>query len=257
MHAPSLYQPSRSLFAKIKRRVTQYRHAEPANIVLDRPILSITFDDCPHSAIEKGAAVLDRHGVKGCFYIATDLLGEDSPMGPMTTADAVRQLAANDHEIGAHSHSHVDYAQSPLRDVKRDIEKNLQNLKKLCGVKEVESFAFPYGETSFEAKQELADRFTNLRGLLPGVNRGRVDRAQLRAFELDGRPDCVDTVLSELNGMVENPGWMIIFTHDVSETPSQFGTTPDALETIITTAKSLGVEICTPAIAARKIGMTD
>lgn len=256
MHEPSLYQPSRSLFAKISRRVTQYRRAAPAMLELDRPVLTLTFDDCPVSAVREGAAVLDKHDVKGGFYIATALLGEDSPMGEMASAEDIKTLVSGGHEVGAHSHAHIDYAQADLEVIERDIEENLANLREICGAYDVESFAFPYGETSFGAKQKLASRFTNLRGLLPGINRGQVDRAQLRAFELDSRPNCVDTVIGQLDDLAENPGWMIVFTHDVSHEPSGFGTTPDALDRIISEAKARNIAIEPPAIAARAAGLS-
>ncbi len=58
MLAPKPYEPNRSLFAKIERRLTQYRKAAPATVITDRPILSITFDDCPTSAADTGARIL-------------------------------------------------------------------------------------------------------------------------------------------------------------------------------------------------------
>ena len=35
-----------------------------------RPLVSITFDDVPDTALVNGARVLERHGVRGTFYIA-------------------------------------------------------------------------------------------------------------------------------------------------------------------------------------------
>ena len=255
MHDPSTYVPDRSLFAKITRRLTQYRQAAPAMLNLDQPVLSLTFDDCPLSAIQEGTRVLDQHNVKGGFYIATGLLGDDSPMGEMAHAEDVKSLQSSGHEIGAHSHAHIDYARADLAEIERDIETNLEKLRQILGQYEVESFAFPYGETSFAAKQSLAGRFTNLRGLLPGINRGQVDRAQLRAYELDGRPNCVDAVLQGLEDMTSNPGWMIVFTHDVGDEPSPLGTTPEVLDRIITRAKDLNIRVEPPANAARIAGI--
>ncbi len=255
MIAADKYQPSRSFYAKINRRMTQMRQAAPTRIDLDRPILTITFDDCPQSAFHKGAGVLDKYGVKGGFYIATGLLGRASCMGPMASAAQVRELVNRGHEVGAHSHAHFDYACAEREQIEADIQTNVERLREICQLERIESFAFPYGETSYQAKKSLSNRFTTMRGLLPGINRGTVDRAQLRSFELDGLPDSVANVLSALDDLHRAPGWMIIFSHDVSEKPSQFGTTPQALEEIIQKAQSLDIDILPPALAARKAGL--
>lgn len=249
------YQPSRSPVSKVVRRITQYRNAAPAWVQLERAVLSITFDDCPESAVTVGAELLDSFGVKGGFYIATALLDQTNHMGPMVTPDQIRDLVARGHEIGAHSHTHLDCFKECVECVSDDVDKNLQRLNEICAPQKIESFAYPYGETSFAAKKCLSDRFTNLRGILPGINRGKVDRAQLRAYEADGNPDKFLLMLSALEDLAADPGWMIMFTHDVSTEPSAFGMTPNQLTTLLLRARQLGIEVCPPAEAARKAGV--
>ena len=254
MLAKTPYQPSRSLFAKIERRLTQFRKAAPAVISPDGPILSITFDDCPISAAETGAAILEEYGVRGGYYIATGLMGQESHMGPVSSTEQISQLSAAGHEIGAHSHTHLDCAQTDPDKVFCDVEKNLEQLKMVCASEGVESFAFPYGETSFAVKKHLADDFLTLRGILPGINRGVVDRAQLRAFEIDHSPASFERAMSALDDLAAQSGWMIVFTHDVSATPSEHGMTPDQLRGLLDRAQELNIEICTPTEAARRSG---
>ena len=250
------YQPSRSFYAKVKRRLTQYRQAAPVRIELDEPVLSITFDDCPASAVDLGMKILDRHGVKGGFYIATGLMGHETHMGPIAGEAKVRLLRDAGHEVGAHSHAHIDYAVTDPSDIEMDIQTNLDSLEQVCSGDEIESFAFPYGETSFEVKKQLSGRFSNLRGVLPGINRGRVDRAQLFAYELDGNAASLDRAIAALDDLKANPGWMLVFTHDVSDTPSAFGISPEQLDRLIVEAKSRGIRISPPALAARQAGVT-
>lgn len=249
------YVPSRSLYAKINRRMTQFRQAAPARLKLEKPILSITFDDCPQSAILKGAEVLNRHHVKGGFYIATGLIGRSSVMGRMASAAQIKELAEMGHEIGAHSHAHFDYARAEIERIEADIQTNIDRLREICALDHIDSFAFPYGETSFQTKKKLSTKFSTLRGLLPGINRGQVDRAQLRSYELDGCPQSAPNVLRQLDELAKSPGWMIVFSHDVSDQPSSLGTTPEILEQIISKAQALGIDILPPSEAAQKAGL--
>jgi peptidoglycan/xylan/chitin deacetylase (PgdA/CDA1 family) len=40
-----------------------------------RPIVSFTFDDVPVSALANGATILEKHGVRGTFYVAGGIAG--------------------------------------------------------------------------------------------------------------------------------------------------------------------------------------
>ncbi|WP_293611108.1 polysaccharide deacetylase family protein [Ponticaulis sp.] len=255
MAVPKPYFPSRSLFAKIERRLTQYRIAARAEIKTDKPVLSLTFDDCPISAAETGAKILEEYGVQGCYYIATGMMGQLSVLGEVTTADHVAQLALAGHEIGAHSHTHLDCAKSDCDEIYADIEQNIQQLREILKTQSIESFAFPYGETRFSVKKNLSNVFMTLRGILPGINRGVVDRGQLRAFEVDKTEASFERAMAALDSLAEEPGWMLIFTHDVAENPSDMGMRPDQLRAVIEKAQALGIEILPPTAAAKKVGL--
>lgn len=257
MSSDMVYEPSRSIAAKLTRRITQRRLAAPAKISLDKPVLSMTFDDCPASAATTGADILEAHGVRGGYYIASSLIGEPSHMGVMADAELLEKLSARGHEIAAHSHSHFDCSRNAPDLVEEDVQKNLDFLDRLTNVSFVDSFAYPYGETSFASKRRLAKHFTNLRGLLPGINSGMVDRAQLRAYEIDRSPQTFERAMNALDRLSRGtPGWMIAFTHDVSETPSDFGMTPSQLDELIVTAQSKDIDILPPGLAARKAGLS-
>src|SRR5690349_11383669 len=108
------YVPSRKLAAKVERQVVQLRHAARAQIAPDRPVVTFTFDDFPKSALN-GADIVEKHGGRAGFYACTSLMGQKSPvMGEMFDAAALKELGARSHEIGAHSHSHLDCARHKL-----------------------------------------------------------------------------------------------------------------------------------------------
>lgn len=248
------YTPDRGVLSKVTRRLTQWRHAAPVTIAPERPILTLSFDDCPKSAVNVGAPIMEELGVRGSYYVATGLLDQDTHMGRMANRDDVRALLESGHEIGAHTHSHLDCRKAEDEVLLDEVSKNLLELDTITQGHPIESFAFPYGETSFRAKLKLSRRFTNLRGVLSGINSGNCDRAQLRAIELEGDPASAEQALFAIRNLAEHPGWLILFSHDVSDTPSSYGVTPSALRSIIETAKDLGVEILTAGETAKKLG---
>lgn len=255
MQNQTVYEPPRGLADKITRRVVQWRNAAPANIRPPRPVLTLTFDDCPKSAITLGGPLLDEYQVRGAYYIATGMLDTDTPMGRIASADDVRTIHEDGHEICAHTHSHIDCARSDISEVEDDLNRNLNALDKITHGAKIHSFAYPFGETSFELKTRLKSQFSTLRGILPGVNRGLVDRSQLRAYEIDGSEKSVADLISAIDRSVISPEWTIMFTHDVSETPSGFGITPDQLRRVLDHARAHNVDIMTPSQAAQSLGM--
>jgi peptidoglycan/xylan/chitin deacetylase (PgdA/CDA1 family) len=68
------------------------------------PTAVITFDDGGASAL-LAAEMLDRHGFKGHFFIATGRIGTPG----FLDAAGVGELAARGHGVGSHSHTHPTY----------------------------------------------------------------------------------------------------------------------------------------------------
>ena len=62
----------------------------------------ITFDDCGDSFFKIIMPLLDKYGFKGYFFIATGFIGQKG----FLTESMIKELYANGHIVGAHSHSH-------------------------------------------------------------------------------------------------------------------------------------------------------
>src|SRR6185503_20629729 len=60
--------------------------------------LSITFDDARPSQLDQGVPALDRHGVRGTFYVL--------PGPAADRAEDWRRALASGHELGNHTMSH-------------------------------------------------------------------------------------------------------------------------------------------------------
>lgn len=236
------YAPPRHLGARLGRRVTQWRAARPADLVSTRPLLSIAFDDFPASAALVGVPLLNDLGVRASYYAAAGLEGEEGPCGVNFSRDDLLAVAQAGHEIGCHGFAHADAARLPVRDALLDLAKNADAIAAMGHTAPLRTLAYPYGETRFALKQALPSRFIAARGVLSGVNVGRVDRAQLRACTYYG-PDAFDDVRDFLVQAARANGWLIVLTHDIGHWPSRFGTTPAALTALVRAARALGFEI--------------
>ena len=239
---PLAYAPPRDALSKVRRRATQWRAARPAKLKFDAPLLSISFDDFPVSAAEAGARILEAHGARGTFYATAGMADTDSPCGRNFSPHHVPQLLDAGHEIGCHTFEHADCAQRPSFDTLRSLARNRDALNEMGAREPARTLAYPYGETTDALKKSLPPRFYSARGVLPGINVGRVDLAQLRAHALFGN-DWQARVDAALTRAAKQKGWVIGFTHDIADTPSPWGTSGHHLDALLKRAHALGFTV--------------
>ena len=241
------YAPRRDIVSKVRRRLTQRYAARPVAFEFAQPILSITFDDFPATAADAGARVLERHGARGTYYASSGMAEAVGPCGPGFAASDIKRLVATGHEIGCHTSSHADCARRDIFSTLEDLARNRDALMRM-GAPAPRAHAYPYGETTNEMKDNLPSRFMSARGILPGLNVGPGDLAQLRAYPLFGAGG-MERVLAALKAGAKRNAWVIGFTHDVSTAPSAWGTRADELDMFLREAHKLGF-IVLPVTAA-------
>ncbi|HEX8232908.1 MAG TPA: polysaccharide deacetylase family protein [Caulobacteraceae bacterium] len=241
-----------SFLGKFRRRAARLQARRPAPRGPGRPMISFTFDDAPLTAARAGAAILEQRGLKGTWFIASAMLGGDSPSGPILIPADVRALADAGHEIACHTYSHLDCGAASPRRIIEDVERNLSAFAE-AGLPIPETFAYPYGEVSGASKRALGPRF----GLSRSVRRGLVgqgaDLNQAPGVGIEG-PEGEDLARHWLAAAKQQNAWVILFTHDVAEQPSQWGCTPGALERLADEALAQGFEVVTVAEGCRRIG---
>lgn len=243
------YQPDRSLPAKIARRMTRWTVAQPLKAEPARTQICFTFDDFPKSAADTGAEILEDVGARGCFYACTGMVGTTNQTGDLFDAYDLRALAAAGHEIGAHTETHLDCARAGNEEVLADIDTNLARLAAMGHTAPVTQFAWPYGETRAGLKPKLTTRFTAARGILPGANVRGSDLMQLSAYELDETDASISRAAEAIEQAARTPAIVFIFTHDVREKHSAWGTRPANLRRLVRLARDTGAEIVTPSMA--------
>lgn len=235
-----IYSADRSLKGKLRRRFARLRHRRSLGELAEGPIISFTFDDAPASSRDHGAPILEASGSLGTWYVCAGLYGQDSHMGRFLDEAEVADLAARGHEIACHTYSHLDCGRGRDEVVSEDCARNRESLARQgLGLRH---FAYPYGEVSASSKAVLAPRYSSMRALHPGLVTAGSDRSQLPAVGIEGT-DGFDRARHWIDRAVTSRAWLILYTHDVRDSPSNFGCTPGTLEMLVGHAKASGAKI--------------
>ncbi|MDB5438513.1 MAG: hfsH [Caulobacteraceae bacterium] len=245
-----IYHADTSLKGKLRRRLARVLHRRPAGAA-PRAMVSFCFDDAPATAAEAGASALEDNNARGTYYLASGMIGHDSHMGPIVDARSIEALASAGHEIGCHTFSHLDCGVSSADKILADVEANRQALT-AAGLGAPSSFAYPYGDVSPAAKKALEPRFALLRALHHGLVEDGSDLNQAPAVGIEGQ-DGEEIAARWLREAKARNAWLILYTHDVQDTPSPFGCTEAALRRLVELAKALDIEIVTVTDGVRRL----
>lgn len=118
--------------------------------------LTITFDDGYEGNAATAAPILEKHGLRGCFFVTTDFIGSKyvpwwdrqvNIASMWMTWNQVRGLRDAGHEIGSHTQTHVDLGAVSREEAKREIQGGDERLRKELG-SSAGLFAYPYGSKS-------------------------------------------------------------------------------------------------------------
>ncbi len=215
------------------RNAARFSRSKPFVMRNDAPLVSFTFDDVPDSAYTNGARVLERHGVRGTFYIAGGILGARDTYWNVIERDQVRALHESGHEIGCHTYSHVGVDALDGKAMDEECRRNRDALRDLCPDISLRNFCYPFGRASLPRKQQLERRFDTCRGIYEGINAGVVDLGLLRVIELYDRTLTAEKLARVLRDNRDRNGWLVFYTHDVADMPSWIGCSPDRLRAVI------------------------
>ena len=222
-----------SIAAKLAREIGGFLCARPAKIAWPGGVVSFTFDDFPHSAWVNGGAILEQFDKRGTYYAAMGLAGTDGNLGKMFGPDDLRAAHAQGHEIACHTYGHRDCCHASPAEIVGEIERNAAALAATIGEEKVDNFAYPFGGVSLTAKNALGNRFASCRGTGRGINRGTVDLSDLLSSSIYSRDFDRDALCQLIDDARAANGWVIFYTHDVTEAPSPFGCTPAQFQAVV------------------------
>ena len=233
------------LFNGVLRGAARYSRAKPFALRNAAPLVSFTFDDVPDSAYINGAAILEDHGMRGTFYIATGILGDADTHWRVIDRTQVSALHARGHEIGCHTFSHIGVDKLNADAMEEECRRNRETLHQLCAGAEITNFCYPFGRVSYPRKRQLEAQFDTCRGIYEGVNSGVVDLALLRVIELYDRTLTAEKLERTLRETRERNGWLIFYTHDVAENPSWIGCSPRLLRETVQAVQAADMQYLT------------
>ncbi|MFC5420425.1 MAG: polysaccharide deacetylase [Stutzerimonas stutzeri] len=254
---PSLFEQIGGKGGRIDRLANRliWKFAGPRRALeTDAPLVSFTFDDVPDSALHEGAAILERHGVRGTFYIAGGLAGQVEPERVLIGPEGCRELAERGHEVGCHTFSHRRVRDMPRAELAGDLDRNAAYLAGTGIVAPPVNFAFPYNAAWPPARSEFRRRFRSCRGAGEAINRGRVDPLMLQAVEIRQPEEEARALTGWIDEVARTPGWLVFFTHDIAARPTQYGCTPQTFDRLVAHAVARGCAVLPVDRALDRLG---
>jgi peptidoglycan/xylan/chitin deacetylase (PgdA/CDA1 family) len=245
----------RTVLGKLRREAARVLSRRPLPHPIVGPMVSFSFDDVPLSAATAGAAILEEAGARGTFYVCGGFAsGEAGDNGPYADWATLVALAARGHEIGCHTYGHRNCAQAGPGQAQAEARRN-QAAFVDNGLPRPVTFAFPFGDVSPRAKTALSSDYQMLRATWPGLLRQGGDLDAAPAVAIEGA-SAFDTARTWLERAAAERAWLILYSHDVSQTPSPFGCTPQSLARAVRLAAELDVPIVTVAEGLRSLAAT-
>lgn len=235
------HTPSHRMKSGLNRRLASALRRRRVPVNLAKPVLSITFDDFPKSAVDGAIEILAKCNAKATYYAAGGLMAGHTDQGPAYDADDIKALISCGHEIGCHTFSHIDCTRATTADIQADFKRNA-DLFRTMGIKSLNSFAYPFGNVCLNSKSVAGSTFTSARGVRGTYVKDKVDLNLLPAMGLEASRD-PRKIDNAMKAAARDNGWLILYTHDVCEQPTQWGTTPERLQQVLTMAIDQGYEI--------------
>ncbi|MEE2936356.1 MAG: polysaccharide deacetylase family protein [Planctomycetota bacterium] len=230
------------LLAKVSRQLTRIFPARPFKIGGSQSVVSFTFDDIPVSSSTTGAGILEASSVLGTFYVCTGQISGVLDGNLIANDKDVVRLAKAGHEIGCHTVSHASVQAISAMDREREFAENSRSIERITGLRPC-SFSFPYGHAGPVSRQHALKHYLSARSVVPGSNHGWCDLGYLKANAVYHNSYDLDAVRVLLDACRNHPHWVIFYTHDVSDRPSEWGCTPQELESIVRLAKASNARI--------------
>lgn len=136
-----------------------------------------------------------------------------------------------------------------------DLDRNARFRARLTPDPRARNFAYPYNQASIGCVSVLRRRFRSARAGRSGINRGAVNVFHLNAVEIAQPEDA--RLASWIDSAARDPGWLIFFTHDVSDQPIAFGSTRRTFERLVSHALACGCEVLAVDKALDRLGAPD
>lgn len=123
--------------------------------------LIVTFDDGYSDNFEKALPILEKYGVKATFFISSGYISEEFEGAKMMSAEQIRILEEKGHEIGSHTHRHMNLRNHDYSEQFNDISMCINVLSSICR-RRVTALAYPYGQYNNDTLKVMKELDINL-----------------------------------------------------------------------------------------------
>jgi peptidoglycan/xylan/chitin deacetylase (PgdA/CDA1 family) len=206
------------------------------------PLVSFTFDDFPRSALLEGGTILREHGLKGTFFASFGLMGSVGPSGEIFTREDLDEFIRQGHEIGCHTYDHCHSWNTASDEFATSIRRNQRALEKYLPGHRFKTFSYPISCPRPETKRKTGEYFECCRCGGQEFNSGIADLSHLKGFFIEQSRGDLKAIEEMIENNARQKGWLIFATHDISESPTQFGCTPSVFERIVRCAIQSGAK---------------
>ncbi len=230
-------------FNSFNKLATRYYSRKSFNLNLSKPIISFTFDDFPQSAVTHGLELLDKYGSRATYYIAFGLVDKVTPTGKIANLTDIKQVVDSGNFLGCHTFNHLGVLEQKLSSFDKSIERNNIFLQEMFPPLKFNVFSYPKGQVKPGAKKIVENHFICSRGITPGINKGMVDLNLLKGTRIYGNVSNFAWIKNFIEDNVLANGWLIFYTHDISDNPTPYGCTPELFNEVVKYSKSSGALI--------------
>ncbi|GJQ61417.1 MAG: polysaccharide deacetylase [Melioribacteraceae bacterium] len=203
-----------------------------------KPIISFTFDDFPSSAMY-GAELLADSNLSATFYIAMHLMESSR----FFTAEDIRWLVANNHELGCHTYDHKSMRFQTAKSINFSLANNQIALNRVIPGYKFQNFAYPFGVLPFLSSMEIPNSFTSARGIRQGINHRSVEIYNLKTVKLYEQIHSIEQIKRYLDKTLELNGWIIFYTHGIEKEYDRYSCSPEYFNEVLNLSKNSGFDI--------------
>lgn len=228
---------------KLERWISRYAFRKMLPLRGRQGVVSFSFDDAPSSACHLGRQILEQSGCHGTWYLAGGLTDQLEQGKPCHSMRDVHKLLANGHHIGCHTFSHSPCDGLTRMQLKSELDRNAEFLMHMGVPLSDLHFSYPLGAFDLASKRAAAQRFVSTRTTLGGIHCGQVDLNALHAEKLYQHlmpPGRLERLACDV---AAKKGWLIFYTHDIANNPSEWGCSPELLQQALVCALASGCKV--------------
>ena len=234
------------LFAKrlqVERWLARRIIKKPLALTAGQGVVTFSFDDAPRTACTTGRKILEDADCLATYYIAGGLMnGEEMGRSCHTAAD-LQSLRAAGHHLGCHTWGHQRCDLLTRAGMQEEIRRNKAFLTDFGVSENDRHFCYPLGGYHLASKSLVSQHFLSGRLNFGGMQVGVADLNALRALSLYEHLWEPESLPALMAAVAANRAWLILYTHDVEETPSQYGCTPQLLRAAVQHALAAGCKV--------------